>query len=71
MKTAISVCFGGSGQVDGNEGNNKDKGCPRLARLPATNAAHDHAEIQTVGGLSAQQSATFTQNDGRENLEKF
>ena len=39
--------------------NNKDKGRPRLARLPATNAAHDHAEIQTVGGLSAKQSPTF------------
>ena len=51
--------------------NNKDKGRPRLARLPATNAAHDHAEIQTVGGLSAKQSPTFTQSDGRENLEKF
>ena len=57
--------------MDGNEGNNKDKGCPGLARLPATNAAHDHAEIQTVGGLSARQSATFTPSDGKESLKKI
>ena len=31
---------------------NKDKGHPRLARLPATNATHDNAKIQTIGGMS-------------------